>query len=211
MKVITSHSVTQSVNIQTPNISLYFIEGRDNCVKMVKINTVEFRKQLKSRQTKTSVFIKFLIKICFLPITSDDGVLRFRFLSKKTLAHVVIYWGLFLLLLSVYSSFIMDHTVLSKILEQNSLEIFSIMSGFVCNISILFPLLLSRGLNNMDIGMVWNDRMPFPKHGVSAIVTQFVVVAGFFGAFWGYISPLDIPADTQDKISSVSLFGNICF
>ena len=177
---------------------------------MVKINTVESGKQLSSRPTKTSFFIKFLIKICFLPITLDDGMIRFKLVSKKTMAHVGIYWGLLLIIMTIYSAYFMDDTVMSKILEQNGLEIFSIMSGLVANISVLFPILLAKGLNNMDLRLVWKERMPFPKYGVIVILAQFLIVIGFFGAFWGYLTPMDIPVDTFDKIASVGLFCIVC-
>ena len=177
---------------------------------MVKINTAEFRKQLNSRPTKTSVFIKFLIKICFLPINLDEGVIRFKLLSKKTLVHVVIYWGLYLLITSLDMSILTDDDVMSKIAEQNKLDTFSLLSLWVTNISILFPLFLCRGLNNMEIRMVWTEGLPFPKHGVTTILSHFMVVIGFFGATWAYITSLGIPGDTRDKLASVALLGRKC-
>ena len=175
---------------------------------MVKINTAEFRKQLNSRPTKTSVFIKFLIKICFLPITLEEaeGVVRFKLLSKKTLAHVLIYWGLYLLM-SISLSVLSIGKALSIIAEQNILETFSIAAGNISTVAFIFPLLLSRGLDNMDIRMVWNERLPFPKHGVKAIVSHFLVVIGYFAAFWGYLTPLNIPLETTEKITSTTLLS----
>ena len=99
----------------------------------------------------------------------------------------------------------MDGKVLAKIAEQNIMETFSIAAGNISNVAFIFPLLLSRGLDKMDIGMVWNERLPFPKHGVKIIVSHFLVVIGYFSAFWGYITPLNIPLETGDKISATSL------
>ena len=179
---------------------------------MVKINTAEFRKQLNSRPTKTSVFIKFLVKICFLPITLDEaeGVIRFKLISKKTLTHVAIYGGLYLLITSIDASILMGEDILPKIAQQNKLDTFSLISLWVTNISIIFPLLLSIGLNKMDIRMVWNERLPFPKHGVTAIVSHFLAVMGFFAAAMGYVTALEIPVDTQDKLASVGLLCIKC-
>ena len=196
-----SHSVSQS-------ISKHQVKPNNT---MVKINTTEFRKQLSSRPTKTSVFMKFLTKISFFPITLDEaeGVIRFKLISKKTLAHVLIYWGLLLLIMSIMGAQ-MDVKVLSTIAEQNVFETFSIMAGNISYISIMFPLLLCSGLNNMDIRMVWKERLPFPKHGVKAIVTHFGTVIGYFAAFWGYLTPLDIPLETTERITSASLLCRNC-
>ena len=109
------------------------------------------------------------------------------------------------MIMIIDASILMEDNVRSKIAEQNKLDTFSLIACWITNISIVFPLLLSRELNNMDVRLVWNERMPFPKHGVTAIVTHFLFVVGFFAAYLGYISPLDIPVDTQDKLSSAVL------
>ena len=47
------------------------------------------------KQTKTSVFINVLIKICFLPISVNKltETITFKFLSVRTLVYIVMYIG----------------------------------------------------------------------------------------------------------------------
>ena len=49
----------------------------------------------EEKQTKTSVFINVLIKICFLPISLDKltETITFKFLSVKTLVYIMMYIG----------------------------------------------------------------------------------------------------------------------
>ena len=137
VRLVDIRSVSQSVSHSvSQSISKHQVKPNNT---MVKINTTEFRKQLSSRPTKTSVFMKFLTKISFFPITLDEaeGVIRFKLISKKTLAHVLIYWGLLLLIMSIMGAQ-MDVKVLSTIAEQNVFETFSIMAGNISYISIMF-------------------------------------------------------------------------
>ena len=128
---------------------------------MVKVNTLDFQ----SSPTKTSVFVKFLIKISFLPITlnEDQRRIRFQFASLKTLIYLIIYTGGFILL-NLSSAFIIDSETLEKISARNKLETFSVFSGGVCSLAIIFPLILSRGLDNLDTRLVWDQGSVLHSH-----------------------------------------------
>ena len=89
-----------------------------------------FRARLRL-QTKTSVFIKFLIRICFLPLNIDEETetLSFKFLSLKSLLYVVLYIGPNILINFLWPS----NTIEEFNTNQTPLEVasgwLSLMSG----------------------------------------------------------------------------------
>ena len=120
--------------------------------------------QLKSKNSKTSVFLKFLIRICFLPITFDEneGKIRFKWISLKTLLHVVIYCVSYVL--CCFALNFVDKDIVRRIAELNVIEAMSISAGGTISVvAITFPLILGTQLNHMDIKMVWDEQLSFPR------------------------------------------------
>ena len=172
--------------------------------KMVTINTTD----LNSAPTKTAVFIKFLIKISFLPFSLDDNrkKIRFKFLSRKTLIYLTIYCGGFILL-QLFFKFTLDGDTTEKISARNKLETFSVFSPSVCCLAIMFPLILSNGLNNLNIQLVWDRNMPFPTHGGKTIISYFGTVGGSNAAILGYFLSLDLQYQAFLMFAIFSLLG----
>ena len=171
---------------------------------MVKINTSE----LNFSPTKNSVFIKVLIKICFLPITIEGNERRisFKLLSKKSLAHVIIYYG-FYSLISLSSMSVFDSELLTKISQQNKLETFSVFSVAISSLSLIFPLVLARGLDRIDFQRVWEENLSFPKHGAKTIISFIGIIIGAVAAMFGYLINVQFPVEDTAKIFSMSILG----
>ena len=178
--------------------------GLFSSYKMVQINTSDFN----SAPTKTSVFIKFLIKIAFLPLTLEENrrKIQFKFFSLKTLIYLTIYCGGFLLQ-NLFFLFILDKDTMEKISARNKLETFSVFSCTVCGLAIIFPLLLSRGLNNLNIQLVWDQDLPFPTHGWKTILFYFGAVSGGNAAILGYLLSLQLQSQAFVKFLMLSCLG----
>ena len=56
--------------------------------------------------------------------------------------------------------------------------------------SLIFPLILAKGLNNVSTKMVLNEQLPFPKHGIKSIISFFGTITGTVAAmmafFWQF-------------------------
>ena len=129
-------------------------------------------------KTKTSRFIEFLVKVCFLPIATEDNGRRIRFkpTSCRTLVHMMIYWGTFLLL-SLCMLWVFDDVTLIKLMGRNGLESIAASSTGLQSVALIFPILLARGLDHTKAEMVL-DGVQFPAHGVKTIVSYFGVNLG---------------------------------
>ena len=110
---------------------------------MVKVNTLT----IVSTPTKTFVFINFLIRSCFFPITVEEGdrEISFKWISRKTLSHLLFYCVSYILILSCLLYSLFDYEFMMKILEKNTLETLSINCCLIGQIALLFPLILAKG------------------------------------------------------------------
>ena len=166
----------------------------------------EFIKQAHSSPTKTAAFVKFLIKICFLPIAfkKDEGKIRFKFMSRKSLVFFIIYFGSFVIM-TISLKYIVGDDFFEIIKEKNILETLSVGSNSISGVAIIFPLLLARGLDNMDVGWVSSDLLPFPKHGRKTICSYFGSSFGSNIAMLGYLLQLGQPYEFTLRIVTYSI------
>ena len=177
-------------------------------INMVSINTD--KRNIFSSPTKTSVFIKFLIKVCFLPVKLEKNEQRvvFRLISKRSIAYIVIYMGLGILSFMAYG-LILDPDAKSKISGENVVETYTMFSNNIFFVAFIFPLLLAKSLSMINIKMVWNEQLPFPKHGVKTIISYFRSVAGAQTALLGFLLQMDLPPLSVAKVFSLVLTGNL--
>ena len=126
----------------------------------------------QSKLTKTSLFLKFLINICFLPITfkENDGTVRFKWMSRKTLVHIFIYGGGYVFCCILVH--LVDKDIMEKISEQNVIESLSISSGSITIVAIIFPLVLGAQFHQTDLKMLWAEQLSFPKQGLRGVVRE---------------------------------------
>ena len=168
--------------------------------------------ELKANPSRTSLFLKFLIKICFLPITFEENerVIRFKWISRKTLSYVVIYCGGYVL--GFFCANIVDTDALRKISEMNVIETLTISAGgSIAMVAITFPLILGRQLNNIDINMVWDEQLPFPRHGLKTIFSSVGLNLGTNIGMLGMFLRFNISLQSIVKVQSVLLLGNSAF
>ena len=177
-------------------------------INMVSINTD--KTNIFSSPTKTSVFIKFLIKVCFLPVKFEKNEQRvvFRLISKRSIAYIVIYMGLGILSFMAYG-LILDPDAKSKISGENVVETYTMFSNNLFFVAFIFPLFLAKSLSMIKIKMVLNEQLPFPKHGVKTIISYFGSVAGAQTALLAYLLQMDLPPLSVAKVFSLVFTGNL--
>ena len=74
--------------------------------KLLMIMKVKPVALMDESYTKTSFFVRLLLKLCFFPIYLEGEKVRFSFLSWKTLVHLAISIGVFssIYILGMYTS-----------------------------------------------------------------------------------------------------------
>ena len=168
--------------------------------------------ELKANPSRTSLFLKFLIKICFLPITFNENErkIRFKWISRKTLSYVVIYGGGYVV--CAFCVNFVDTDTLRKISEMNVIETLTLTSqGSITIMAITFPLILGRQLNNIDINMVWDEQLPFPRHGLKTIFSSVGLNLGTNVGMFGMFLRFNYSLQSIVKVQSVLLLGNSAF
>ena len=92
------------------------------------------------KQTKTSVFINVLIKICFLPISVNKltETITFKFLSVRTLVYIVMYIGPNILINILW--FWSPNAINQFNTNQNFIEVASGWFTMISGLCLLLPL-----------------------------------------------------------------------
>ena len=105
-----------------------------------KIFEVRGREKEKIKQTKISIFLNILIKICFLPIRVDmrTETITFKLLSLKSLAYVMMYIGPNILINILWLC--SPDAVNQFNTEQSFIEVASGWFTMISGLCLLFPL-----------------------------------------------------------------------
>ena len=121
----------------------------------------------KEKMTKTSKFVRFLIKSCILPIKITGNEVLFEFLSTKMLFHVL---GIFVLssctcygLVLFPSQFIPIYQKIVN-LQSSWVELMSLLLSAISALVIMvLPSALGQSLKNMDADFLQNLNFEWPK------------------------------------------------
>ena len=97
----------------------------------------------------------------------------------------------------------------SKISGLNALETYSMFSNNIFYMAFIFPLLLAKSLSMINIKMVWNEQLPFPKHGDKTIISYFGAVAGTLAALLGFLLQMNVPLQTVVKVFVLTSTGKL--
>ena len=175
----------------------------------MRVNTVEMRKS-SPPPTKLSTFLKFLVKIRFLPVTisEDEGKMRFRFMSRRTLEHIVLYLVSWTLWTTFYFIYLWDEAEVKKLQEAKTtsfIEKFCAHSSGGGGLTALFPLLLARGLDNVHLDAVWDHQISFPKHGLKTISCFLWILVGSCLGQLGYLLQFDLASNYIYKAVGLTL------
>ena len=118
--------------------------------------------------TKTSRFLQLLINKNILPIKMSDDEVVFEFFSRKMLLHVL---GVLLILAcSGYGFIILPKDfifVFMKIYDKASWteKVSFYLGGIGPLIFVTLPGILAHGLKNMDVNVLQNKKLGWPKIG----------------------------------------------
>ena len=119
----------------------------------MKINKIEpFYKGLK--QTRTEVFMKILLKICYLPgiLDKEKKTITFKFWSRPTVIHISIYLMLYLILhfINSYLSFPVEK--FKELVETHSFVEFASQVSFVLAFeATFFPILIFKNFDEITM------------------------------------------------------------
>ena len=111
------------------------------------------------RLFSASNFVQFLIKICFIPVQLTEDRIVFRFVSWRTLVHVLVYYGW-----NIIGSIVIGLPLLKELLSNmTAVEMINIQLWNLCYlVSITLPLFLSHGLKNLEPKLLVKKTLKWP-------------------------------------------------
>ena len=119
----------------------------------VKLNKVEpIYKGFQ--QTRTEMFMRFLLKICYFPgiFDKEKMTITFKLWSRQTVVHVLIYLFLFTMLYCINTSMLLTFEELEELIETKSfVELASLGISLIGLLAICMPLLIFKNFDNMNI------------------------------------------------------------
>ena len=151
--------------IQKGRIDNFIQQKNDNMKVFVEKTLPNVENEVK--MTKTSKYLRLLIKSCILPIKITDNKVIFRFFSTKMLFHIL---GIFVFaVVSINYGFIFFPTefrqMWKKVLENESswIEQLSMLCGLGPIVLISLPTVIGLGLKNMGSDFFQNPNLKWPK------------------------------------------------
>ena len=114
-------------------------------ISAVEKNLVkENNMQVEVEYSPMARFIKFLIKIYFLPLDYDSksGLVSFKIWSINFLFHALFYLVPFVAINVTMFSILIPIADELKTLNSTSVELISLFSSFIVHFSLLFPIIL---------------------------------------------------------------------
>ena len=98
----------------------------------------------KREKSKTTIFLQFLLKIFLIPLTIEPikNEIRFKFWSKPTMFHIMLYWIPFFAI-EIYTLYLGRVSGLTHHIESNSstIEIYSNWMVYITQLSMFLPLM----------------------------------------------------------------------
>ena len=155
--------------------------------------------ETKRDKSKTTKFLRLLVKIFLIPLTIDPtkNEIRFMFWSKPTMFHIILYWIPFFGL-EIYTFYLGEVTGLTDHIAANSspIEQYSKWFQYIVQLAMFLPLMICYQLGKKKLsadlflgyancpGRTWCNFM--------AILLQFL---GGFVHMWYYIDTCDMEHD----------------
>ena len=59
----------------------------------MKISSSENKQDIEHSVTKTALFVRFLVKICFFPVSGKNGKIYFSWISLGTMVYITLSLG----------------------------------------------------------------------------------------------------------------------
>ena len=134
----------------------------------VKPTTTSLVNQFLGQTMKllASKYVSYLVKLCIIPVSFNEDEIQFKWFSWKTLVHII-----FNFVLTITFSMIqwcLDPNLVNKVGrtggENTTIgKINMILWSGTFMFSLLFPIILAKGLNNANADLIRNERMCWPK------------------------------------------------
>ena len=103
------------------------------------------KNETKKDKSKTTRFLRILVRIFLIPLTIDskNNLVSFRFWSKPTMGHIILYWIPFFAI-EVYTFYLGKVSGFTDHMESNSstIEIYSKWMTYILQIAMFLPLMI---------------------------------------------------------------------
>ena len=107
----------------------------------------------RMNQTKTEVFMRTLLKICYLPgiLDKEQRTITFKLWSRPTVIHILIYLILYTSLNNINLFMMISIEIIEELWKtQSFVEFASLGTTFITLTSICMPLLIFKNMDKMN-------------------------------------------------------------
>ena len=104
-------------------------------------------------QTKIELFMRLLLKICYLPgiLDKENRTISFKLWSRPTITHVIIYWILYLCFYNINVFMVVSIDLMEKVMAvQSFVEFVSLATVWLTIFAIFMPILIFRKIEQLD-------------------------------------------------------------
>ena len=169
-------------------------------------NQINFDNEKKMATPK---FIKFLIKINFLPIKMNKEKIFFKVQSKRFIIHFIIYWIPLILSFFYFWTMSAVNGLIDKMSRVSTFaEEFATYSTVAIVAAIFIPTKIAAGLNNQPLNLILNPAIRFPRHGAWTLASFLMMFIGSNIHMAGLLLQLDVPKDLLYKLFPSIIFTN---
>ena len=124
-----------------------------------------------------SKYVAFLVKFCIIPVSFNEDKIQFKWISWKTCVHII-----FNFVLTITFSMIhwhLDPNLVDKVGRSSGEntaigKINMILWSFTFMFSLLFPIILAKGLDNANADLIMNERLCWPKKFWRVLIGEII-------------------------------------
>ena len=106
----------------------------------MKIEPLVSDSRMSAKNTKTLMIVKFLVAICFIPISIRDQRIKWSFFSWRNIVHIFVYPGY---VVAMLISLHIKNSQPFSASNENPIELIASYLSNICDLQVLCPLLIS--------------------------------------------------------------------
>ena len=156
------------------------------------------KKETKEK-SKTTIFLQFLLKIFLIPLTIEPikNEIRFKFWSKPTMFHIMLYWIPFFAI-EIYTLYLGRVSGLTHHIESNSstIEIYSNWMVYITQLSMFLPLMTCYRIGQKKLSAdLFLGYAHCPRHAWYNFLAIFLQFFGSLAHMFTFVYTCDLEDD----------------
>ena len=157
------------------------------------------KNETKREKSKTTIFLRFLLKIFLIPLTIEPvkNEIRFTFWSKPTMFHIILYWIPFFAI-EIYILYLGRVSGCTQYIESNSstIEVYSKWMVYITQLSMILPFMTCYRIGKKKLSAdLFLGNAHCPRHAWYNFLAIFLQFFGSLGHMFALVYPCDLEDD----------------